>query len=192
MTHVAQAGRLTLHTPSPATLTVPPLRLLFSLPVSSTSCHPHSHTVLAVTNDHRILIIHANLSPNPSLSIRLETSLPLSSPPTLILPVDPMAWSGTSGEASAFIAHSHDTLLSVSDDGELAFWVPENGLLDLLGGDVKTNGIHVNGALVNGDAQTPSNGWRCTGRVRTGRRGLSRAACSSAKKSVLGTSICLR
>ena len=102
-----------------------------------------------------------------------------------------MAWSGTSGEASALSADLHDTLLSVSDDGELAFWVPENGLLDLLEGDAKTNGAHVNGTLTDGDTQTLNNGWRCTGRVRTGRRGLSRAACSSAKKSVLSMFISL-
>ena len=181
LTYVSDAGRLTLHTPSPATLTVPPLQSLFSLPVSSTSSHPLSRTILAVTDNFIILVIHAHLLPDPSLSIQLETSLPLPSPPTLISPVDPMAWSGTSGETSALSADAHDTLLSVSDDGELAFWVPENGLLELLEGDARTNGAHV-----NGDAQTLNNGWRCTGRVRTGRRGLSRAACSSAKKSVLG------
>ena len=53
----------------------------------------------------------------------------------------------------------HDNLLSVSDDGELCFWTLEHG-------------------------KNP--GWRCTGRVRTGRSGFRMASCSSAKKSVLG------
>lgn len=53
-----------------------------------------------------------------------------------------------------------DNLLSVSDDGELCFWTLEHG---------------------------KNSGWRCTGRVRTGRSGFRMASCSSAKKSVLGT-----
>ncbi|KAN0100493.1 RAVE protein 1 C terminal domain containing protein [Tylopilus felleus] len=52
----------------------------------------------------------------------------------------------------------YDDLLSVSDDGELCFWTFEHG-------------------------KKP--GWRCTGRVRTGRSGFRMASCSSAKKSVL-------
>ncbi|KAI9461775.1 RAVE protein 1 C terminal-domain-containing protein [Boletus coccyginus] len=51
-----------------------------------------------------------------------------------------------------------DNLLSVSDDGELCFWTLEHG---------------------------KKSGWRCTGRVRTGRSGFRMASCSSAKKSVL-------
>ncbi|KZT72790.1 hypothetical protein DAEQUDRAFT_704451 [Daedalea quercina L-15889] len=179
-TSQAGAGQLTLYAPTPATLSVPPLVALFSLPVPSTSSTSLSRTILAVTESYTIFIIYAKLSPEPSLSLRLESSLPLPTPPRTILPVDPMAWSGTSGEVTATSADAHDTLLSISEDGELAFWVPENGLLELLIGDVRTNG-----AVMNGEVQTQSNGWRCTGGVRTGRRGLSRAACSSAKKSVL-------
>ncbi|KIK91309.1 hypothetical protein PAXRUDRAFT_34992 [Paxillus rubicundulus Ve08.2h10] len=52
----------------------------------------------------------------------------------------------------------HDNLLSISEDGELCFWTLEHG-------------------------KTP--GWRCNGRVRTGRKGFKMARCSSAKKSVL-------
>lgn len=94
-----------------------------------------------------------------------------------ILPVDPMAWSGSPTSAigpgggpgpgggrrgQTTTAVAHDVLLSVSKDGELTFWVPEEG----------TGG-----------------GWRVTGRVRTGRRGIRMVRCSSAKKSVLGTCI---
>ncbi|KAJ3560471.1 hypothetical protein NP233_g10818 [Leucocoprinus birnbaumii] len=66
----------------------------------------------------------------------------------------------------------HDVLLSVSENGELGFWVPasvgasKNGSAEVNGGDVKTT-------------------WRCTGRVRTGRAGFNRARCSSAKKTAL-------
>ncbi|KXN83882.1 Regulator of V-ATPase in vacuolar membrane protein 1 [Leucoagaricus sp. SymC.cos] len=57
----------------------------------------------------------------------------------------------------------HDVLLSVSECGELGFWVPE----------------------VNGVSTGNGSGWRCTGRVRTERKGFNRARCSSAKKTAL-------
>ncbi|KAI9513046.1 RAVE protein 1 C terminal-domain-containing protein [Russula earlei] len=50
-----------------------------------------------------------------------------------------------------------DVLLSIGRDGELMFWVPEGR----------------------------RTGWRCTGRVRTGRTRIRMARCSSAKKTVL-------
>ena len=50
-----------------------------------------------------------------------------------------------------------DVLLSVGSDGELMFWIPEGKRV----------------------------GWRCTGKVRTGRTNLRMARCSSAKKTVL-------
>ena len=56
----------------------------------------------------------------------------------------------------------HDVLLSLSSTGELEFWVPEEN-----------------------EAQP----WRRTGKVRTGRLGMKRARCSSAKKTAL--SMCL-
>ena len=55
----------------------------------------------------------------------------------------------------------HDVLLSVSEDGELAFWVPE----------------------ANGKT-----GWRCTRKVRTYRTGFRKVRCSSAKKTALSKS----
>ncbi|KIY45758.1 hypothetical protein FISHEDRAFT_66809 [Fistulina hepatica ATCC 64428] len=54
----------------------------------------------------------------------------------------------------------HDVLLSVSTSGTLAFWVPE---------------------------AATTHGWRCTGTVRTGRTGIIKTRCSSAKKTALIT-----
>ncbi|KAI0286916.1 RAVE protein 1 C terminal-domain-containing protein [Russula aff. rugulosa BPL654] len=54
-------------------------------------------------------------------------------------------------------AMERDVLLSIGSDGELMFWVPEGKRV----------------------------GWRCTGKVRTGRTNLRMARCSSAKKTVL-------
>ncbi|KAG6862440.1 hypothetical protein C0995_011880 [Termitomyces sp. Mi166 len=51
-----------------------------------------------------------------------------------------------------------DVLLSVSHTGELDFWVPEDTKIPL---------------------------WRRTGTVKTGRTGITRASCSSAKKTAL-------
>ena len=56
-------------------------------------------------------------------------------------------------------ANGADTLLTVSKGGDLEFW-----------------------------AADMSEGWRRTGSVRTGRENISRARCSSTKKSVLGMS----
>ncbi len=68
-------------------------------------------------------------------------------------------------------------LLSVSEDGELAFWIPENVLfVSTANGDARvTNGV--------AKAETV---WKCTGKVRTGKKGITMASCSSAKKSCLG------
>ena len=100
----------------------------------------------------------------------------------MILPVDPMAWVGQIGLGKRGASQEHDVLLSVSDDGELAFWVPEDDL-----------GIHAktaNGLCATALNETATSAWTCTGKVRTGRKGLTLARCSSAKKSVLGRSLC--
>lgn len=61
-------------------------------------------------------------------------------------------------------AVERDVLLSVGSDGEVMFWVPEG----------------------------KGSGWRCTGSVRTGRKKIRMARCSSAKKTVLSTFPLLR
>lgn len=78
-----------------------------------------------------------------------------------------MAWSTAGNEKLGGASQLHDVLLSVSEEGELAFWVLDEG-------------------IVNGDGADGTSEWRCTGRVRTGRKGFRKARCSSAKKSALG------
>jgi hypothetical protein len=73
--------------------------------------------------------------------------------PAFILPVDPMGWSF----APANSQESHDSLLSISQSGVLAFWT----------------------ITADGD-------WRATGRVHTHKRSIKLAKCSTAKKSALG------
>jgi len=84
------------------------------------------------------------------------------------LPVDPMAWSVEkkwpgSGGSGVGSSGSSDVLLSVSEEGELAFW-----------------------ALDEEAAAAEEEPWRCTERVKTGRKGFRTARCSSVKKSALG------
>ncbi|KAH7912596.1 RAVE protein 1 C terminal-domain-containing protein [Hygrophoropsis aurantiaca] len=135
---------LTLHSNPKSTLSIPQVTSLFSLP------HKGGHEcIMGLTPDFSIVHVHVSES---SLALHSHHTLPLPRPPKLVLPVDPMAWSGTkSGE-------EHDTLLSVSEEGELAFWLT---------------------------ATEFTSGWRCTGTVKTGRRNFRIARCSSAKKSAL-------
>lgn len=108
-------------------------------------------SIIGITVDFAIVQLRA--TSESGLSLQSLNHLPLPCPPKLILPVDPMAW----GLDRAW--SEHDVLLSVSGDGELAFWVPES---------------------------ISESGWRCTGKVRTGRTGINKARCSSAKKTALG------
>lgn len=151
----------------PTTLVLPILASLFSLPTSGTH-----ESIIGITPTFSIVHViftpssaggmitqhsHHHLPPGPAGKIKK------------ILPVDPMAWSRTRGDQGEWSAH--DVLLSVSEEGELAFWVLEEDL----------------GRADNGAGSVDGNEWRCTGKVRTGRKGFSRARCSSAKKSALGT-----
>lgn len=168
-TYSSETGLVTLHTSPPVSLAVPPLALLFVLSA------PHSkpvRTLVGVTASQTILLISAILSATaPSLTVVSELSLPLSAPSKMILPVDPMSWVGQL-PSDTRAGEGHGVLLSISEEGELAFWAPENDFLS----------PKVNGA---GDCAVA---WKCTGKVRTGRKGITRARCSSAKKSCLGGS----
>lgn len=94
----------------------------------------------------------------------MTTVLPLPRPASLILPVDPMAWA-SSPKTFSLRGRQHDVLVSIADDGELAFW--EIGEKD------------------------GSFAWRCTGKIRTGRKDIAMARCSSAKKTALGSFLSL-
>ncbi|KAH7885922.1 RAVE protein 1 C terminal-domain-containing protein [Phlebopus sp. FC_14] len=145
-TYSAENSILTLLSNPASTLYLPRISALFSTP----SKHEHE-SIIGLTEERSILRIHITGSP-PTLLLCSHNTLPLPKLPKLILPVDPMAWSRTT------TLEEHDNLLSISEDGELCFWILEHGT-DL--------------------------GWRCTGRVRTGRKDFKMARCSSAKKSVI-------
>jgi hypothetical protein len=109
--------------------------------------------ILGVNADFEIFQIRATA--DPSLTLISQHKLPVPYTPHLVLQVDPMAWRRSHDWST------HDVLLSISGNGEIAFWVPE-----------------VNAAY----------GWRCTRKVRTGRTGFRKVRCSSAKKTVLSMS----
>lgn len=110
--------------------------------------------ILGVTADFTIVLM--KITDMHTLAIIGQHKLPLSYTPKYILPVDPMAWGHVSDRAD------RDVLLSISGDGEIAFWVL--------------------------DAKQDS-GWRCTRKVRTGRTGFRKVRCSSAKKTALSKPI---
>lgn len=147
-TYSSETSVLTLHSEPISTLTILSITDLFSAP--SKTAH---ECIVGLTSDSSIVYIHIESKPNPTLRLHSKNNLPLAQPPKVIIPVDPMSWSRDSS------LEEHDTLLSISDDGELSFWIADDG--------------------------TPS-GWRCTGKVKTGRKKFALASCSSAKKSVLG------
>lgn len=157
-TETDQGSTLTLHQalPSAPSITTPVPRMgsLFSLPSSDESTF-----LIGIAVD--LSIIRIRVSPlsigPPSLTVLESTTLTSSKPLRLVIPVDPMAWSYSKG---ADRGRAHDVILSIDEEGELAFWT-----FDL-------DGLHQK--------------WNCTGRVATGRRGYRAARCSSAKKSVLG------
>lgn len=158
----ASSGLLSLHGgwPEPITLSTPALNTLFSLRRGD-----GLWSLIGIAEDLTIIHVRVDLKPSPSMTLHSHTSLPLQQPPMMILPVDPMAWSGAGeGTLETEGPALHDVLLSVSADGQLSFWVTE-------------------------DPPKSSTGWKCTGTVTTNRSSIRMARCSSAKKTALGERI---
>lgn len=146
----------------------------------------HSHSpvvsILGVTPS-AIAVFHLdNTASPPTLQLHSTSSLPLPSPPSIILPVDPMARAhgalvadyppnspispiGPSFDnpSPSHGKHVRDALASISASGRLAFWIPNES-------EDVTNG---------------ATGWVCTGSIETGRTDIRLARCSSAKKTAI-------
>ncbi|KAF8500659.1 WD repeat-containing protein [Hysterangium stoloniferum] len=143
-------------TPDIFKLAVPPLTSLFSIPSAQ------SHTLLiGITQESSIVQIHVPSAPTTETvpTLHSNTSLPLSTPPPFILPVDPTTWPKYAVSTEA------DVLMSISTDGVLSFWVP--------------------GAELGSSPECDRGKWRCTGSVHTLRQDIRMARCSSTKKTVL-------
>ncbi|KAF9527801.1 RAVE protein 1 C terminal-domain-containing protein [Crepidotus variabilis] len=147
LTYTKEDSLVKLHSKPPQTLSIPNLESLFTMP-----SHTGYEHILGVTSDFTIVQLKATSEPSPSLTLIHSHKLPLSYTPRFILPVDPMAW----GKAHDWT--THDVLLSISEEGVIAFWVPEAKGRD---------------------------GWKKTSEVRTGRKGFRKVRCSSAKKTAL-------
>lgn len=165
-TNEDESPRITLYESSMATAlaseAVPPLTTLNCLPFDE------SNTLIGITATHSILRIKiiANASEGGQsygLAVLPPVNLPYSSPLILVVAIDPMAWSKPAKRQDQ---RPHDILMSLSEDGELVFW-----LFD--------------------ESAKPSQ-WLRSGQVRTGKTGYRLACCSSAKKTALGMLLFLR
>ncbi|KAF5385516.1 hypothetical protein D9757_005413 [Collybiopsis confluens] len=171
-TYLKSKSTLTLHTSPTTSVSLPNIQSLFTTPSSNGYGHD---SILGITADTDIAHVYLSVeeendtSSFPALSLHRHNRLPLATLPAIIQPVDPMAW----GMKNEWV--EHDAVLSISEVGELAFWIPEERRVAAL-----------NGASSSSHSDHP--GWKCTGRVKTGRRGIRSARCSSAKKTALVTS----
>lgn len=200
-TYDKTSSLLTLQTDPPSTLNISTVRSLFTTVIDGQS------SILGITPDYSIVRILADIPDAASNSLLLPTpdpSCPLITTPSLelisitklplgdqeysnlkfIIPVDPMGWTdlynpGTKTSNQAQL----DALLSVSGDGELVFWAPE--------GQFSPSGSRSDSPTKIKEEIDPvpkpnQPFWKRTGTVKTGQKGIRTAACSSAKKSVLG------
>ena len=170
----------------------------------------NGHTyILGITSDYLIIQVLANVSGTPLTSPPSLASIPSSSPITqaglelisatklplgdreysnlkFIIPVDPMGWADlyhTGTRASNQV--QMDALLSVNQNGELVFWAPEDQFSPSSSGP--DSHLKARDSEIDYIPKPNPTFWKHTGSVRTGRTGLRIVACSSTKKSVLGT-----
>lgn len=181
---------------------MPAVQSLFTTVINGQS------SILGITPDYLIVQILANIpdttstsllslnpfsrSPSmtlPSLELISTTRLPLGNQEhsnlKFIIPVDPMGWTDLYNPGTRTSNQTQlDALLSVSKDGELVFWAAESQ-------PSPSNSRSDSSTKAKEDIDSvpkPNHSfWKCTGTVQTGRKGIRIAACSSAKKSVLGT-----
>lgn len=154
---------LTFHAEPEQTLALPLLVSLFTIPTQ------YNHeTIIGITADKAIVQICVI---DNTLSLVSVDQLPLPTLPWKILAVDPMAWT------SAHTWVEHDVLLSVSQEGELSFWIPD-----------ESKHRHQAVAVSSGQNGRSGPSWRCTGKVKSGRQNLVTARCSSARKTALSES----
>ena len=196
---------LTLHSHPLSTLKIPAVESLFTAVINEQTY------ILGITPDYLIVQVLANLPdisptspPSPSsilpsypttqasLELTSVTKLPIGDHeyPNLkfITPVDPMGWTDLYHTRTRSSNQTQtDALLSVNQDGELVFWAPEDQLSP---SSSRPDSRSKAREEIDSTLKPSQSFWKRTGTVRTGRKGLRIAACSSTKKSVLGTYRC--
>ncbi len=167
LTYSESLGRVSLYeTHSLANLASVEISRIVSLFAIASGQNGNSTTVIGITPKATMIFLNvsihfnpgSNTAPTGEVAVVSETTLPLETKPMMIVPVDPMGWSG---QYAKQMLGGHDDLVSVGDSGELAFWR-----------------IDPSSASIN---------LKRTGKVKTQRQNIAMAACSSAKKTVLGT-----
>ncbi|WVQ94063.1 hypothetical protein IAU59_001141 [Kwoniella sp. CBS 9459] len=119
-----------------------------------------------------------------------DTAHPNESP-RMIMPVDPMGWHQSVIDWTTDTC-LQDMVLTISNDGDLEFWIPRIG--SHLAGDhasaKKGAADMACHALENGSSADSNDPWIKTGVVKTDRRNVIAARCSSRKKTALGALVC--
>jgi len=193
---------LTLHSDPPWILKIPTVESLFTAAING-----QTH-ILGITSDYLIVQVLANV-PDTYLTSPLSPTSTLSSSPTtqasleltsvtrlplgdheysnlkFIVPVDPMGRTDLYHPGTRPLNQAQaDALLSANQDGELAFWAPDEQTSPP---SSRPDSRSKAKEEVDPIPKPNQSFWKRTGTVRTGRKGLRIAACSSTKKSVLGT-----
>lgn len=120
-------------------------------------------------------------SEKPVITLISHSILPVEGggKPLFILPVDPMGWHSSTVDWESDTP-LQDMVVTVSSSGVLEFWRPRLGQ-HLPGHRRRT----VYGDMAN-HAEGDADAWTRTGVVRTDKKDVVRARCSSRKKTVLG------
>ncbi|ODO01962.1 WD-repeat protein [Cryptococcus wingfieldii CBS 7118] len=133
----------------------------------------------------------------PTVSLLSHYRLPLDRAhgQNMVLPVDPMGWHQNVIDW-ATNTPLQDMILSISADGDLEFWTPKLGqhLVGEKANEEEQGGMthpdracEVNGGHSHskGEGRGEDEPWVRTGVVKTGRKNVKMARCSSRKKTVL-------
>lgn len=128
--------------------------------------------------------IHSEIDLNdnrPDIKLLHTYRLPIQGgqAPALVLPVDPMGWHQSVIDWKTDTP-LQDMVLTISREGVLEYWQPRLGGLSDSNSDTNVNG-HAHIQHSSGTDRS----WTRSGFVETGRTAISRARCSSRKKTVL-------
>lgn len=132
-------------------------------------------TTFVRTTDLRNSDSYIYRSEKPIVTLISNSTLPIEGggKPRFVLPVDPMGWhqSTVDWETDTPL---QDMVVTVTDEGVIEFWTPKLGQ-HLVG--------HRRSKV---DGNDPNAAWTRSSVVRTERKNVINARCSSRKKTVLG------
>jgi hypothetical protein len=115
----------------------------------------------------------------PDVELVSHESIPVTGRVAHVLPVDPMGWHQSVIDWTTD-SPAQDMVLTISEEGVLEFWRPRLGA-HMVNGRYTS---HAHAGKGNGNAHSDA-AWTRSGVVRTDRKGIRAARCSSRKKTVL-------